>query len=138
MCLSWLKNGFTMSHVAWLFDTPTVSRYIITWINFMYFSLGSIPIWSSRQQIDEIMPETFKQLYPNTRCIIYCTQRFCKRPTSLSSQSSLYSIYKHHVACKGLIGIVTSGAVTFVSNLYPGSISDTETVGRSCLLNYVL
>ena len=73
MCLSWLKNGFTMSHVAWLFDTPTVSRYIITWINFMYFSLGSIPIWSSRQQIDEIMPETFKQLYPNTRCIIYCT-----------------------------------------------------------------
>ena len=22
MCLSWLKNGFTMSHVAWLFDTP--------------------------------------------------------------------------------------------------------------------
>ena len=73
MCLSWLKNGFTMSHVAWLFDTPTVSRYIITWINFMYFSLGSIPIWSSRQQIDEIMPESFKQLYPNTRCIIYCT-----------------------------------------------------------------
>ena len=33
---------------------------------------------------------------------------------------------------------MTSGAVTFVSNLYPGSISDTETVGRICLLNYVL
>ena len=40
MCLSSLKNGFTMPHVAWLFDTPksTVSQYIITWIHFMHFS----------------------------------------------------------------------------------------------------
>ena len=41
--LSWLKNGFTISHVSWLFNTPkaTVSCYIITWTNFLYFSLGN-------------------------------------------------------------------------------------------------
>ena len=91
MYLSWLKNGFTMSHVAWLFDTPrsTVSRYIITRINFMHFSLGSITIWSSRQQIDESMPETFKQTYSNTRHIIDCTELFCQRPSSLSIQSHI-------------------------------------------------
>ena len=137
MCLSWLKNGFTMSHVTWLFDTPksTVSRYIITWINFMYFSLGSIPVWPSRQQIDENMPESFKRTYPSTRCVIDCTELHCQRPSSLSIQSSLYSSYKHHVTYKGLIGIAPSGAVTFVSNLYPGSISDKEIVRRSGLLN---
>ena len=49
MCLSWLKNGFAMSHVVWFVDTPksTVPCYIITWINFMYFALGSLPIWPS-------------------------------------------------------------------------------------------
>ena len=126
MCLSWLKSGFSMSHVAWLFDTPKsiVSRYIITCKNFMHFSLGSIPIWPSRQQIDESMLETFKQTYPITRCIINCTELFCKRHSSLSIQSSLYSSYKHHVTYKGLIGIAPSGAVTFISNLHPGFTSD--------------
>ena len=44
---SWLKNGFTLTHVSFLFETPkaTISRYIITWTNFLYFSRGSIPIW---------------------------------------------------------------------------------------------
>ena len=104
----------------------------------MYFSLGSIPIWPSRQQINESMPETFKQIYPNTRCIIDCTELFCQRPSSLSIQSSLYSSYKHHVTYKDLIGIAPSGAVTFISNLYPGSISDKEITRRSGFLNEAL
>ena len=42
MYLSWLKNGFTLSHVSFLFQTPkgTVSRYIITWTNFCFFLLA--------------------------------------------------------------------------------------------------
>ena len=128
MCLSWLKNGFTMPHVAWLFDTPksTVSQYIITWIHFMHFSLGSIPIWPPRQQIDESMPETFKQTYQSTRCIIDCTELFCQRPSSLFIQSSFYSSYKHHVTYKGLIGIAPSGAVTFINNFDPVFIYEKE------------
>ena len=41
MYLSWLKNGFTLSHVSFLFQIPkaTVSRYVITWTNFSYFFL---------------------------------------------------------------------------------------------------
>ena len=104
----------------------------------MCFSLGSIPIWPSRQQIEESIPETFKQTYPNTRCIIDCTELFCQRRSSLSIQSSLYSSYMHHVTYKGLIGIAPSGAVTFISNLHPGSISDKEIVSRSGLLNKAL
>ena len=32
MFLSWLKNGFTLSHISWLFKTlkSTVSKYLIT------------------------------------------------------------------------------------------------------------
>ena len=137
ICLSWMKNGYSLSHTSWLFKTPksTISRYIITWVNFLYFSLGTIPIWPSREQVNETMPDSFKKMYPTTRCIIDATELFCQRPSSLSVQSSLYSSYKHHVTYKGLIGIAPSGAITFVSQLYPGSISDKELVARSGILN---
>ena len=29
------------------------------WLNFIYFPLGGIPIWPSRQQVDKGMPESF-------------------------------------------------------------------------------
>ena len=44
MYLSWLKNRFTLSHVSFLFQTPKATVSGITGINFLYFSLGSIPI----------------------------------------------------------------------------------------------
>ena len=134
--LTWLKCGLTLHFTSWLFDTPksTISRYIITWVNFLYFSLGSVPIWPSKQQIAETMPESFRRAYPSTRCVIDCTELFCQRPSSLTIQSALYSSYKNHVTYKGLVGIAPSGAITFVSQLYEGSISDKEIVSRSGLL----
>ena len=83
----------------------------------------------------DTMPAIFKTTYPSTRCIIDCTEIFCQRPSSLSSQSAMYSNYKHHVTYKGLLGIAPSGAITFISELYEGSISDKEIVKRSGILN---
>ena len=41
-----LRQGFHEDHLAHLFNvsTPTVSRIVITWINFMYFKFGHIDI----------------------------------------------------------------------------------------------
>ena len=80
------------------------------------------------------MPESFRRAYPSTRCIIDCTELYCQRPSSLSTQSALYSHYKSHVTYKGLIGISPSGSVTFISQLFDGSISDREIVSRSGFL----
>ena len=54
MYLSWLKNGFTLTHASFLFQNPkaTVSRYIVTWANFLYFSLGSVPILPTHEQLN--------------------------------------------------------------------------------------
>ena len=111
-----------------------MSRHLISWVNFLYFKLGSIPIWPSKEEISETMPTSFKKTYPNTRCIIDCTELFCQSPSSLNTQSCLYSSYKNHVTYKGLVGIAPSGAVIFVSQLYDGSISDKEIVSRSGFL----
>ena len=95
----------------------------------------SLPIWPSREQINESMPESFKRTYPTTRCIIDCTELFCQRPSSLAIQSCLYSHYKSHNTYKGLLGISPSGAVTFIIQIYDGSISDKQTLKRSGIMN---
>ena len=56
-------------------------------------------------------------------------------PSSLITQSALYPHYKHHVTYKALVGISPSGAITFVSQLYPGSLSDKEIVARCGILH---
>ena len=137
MYMTWLKNGFARSHLAWLFkiSKSTFTRYLITWTNCCYFSLGAIPIWPSREAIDSTMPQSFKNTYPSTRCIIDCTELFCQRPSSLRTQSCMYSHYKNHVTYKVLLGRAPSGGITFISQLYDGSISDKEIVRRSGILD---
>jgi len=43
----------------------------------------------------------------------------------------MYSDYKSHDTFKGLVCISPSGWITFVSQLYPGRISDKEIIQRS-------
>ena len=43
----------------------------------------------------------------------------------------MYSDYKSHDTFKGLVCISPSGWITFVSQLYPGRISDKEIVEKS-------
>ena len=56
-------------------------------------------------------------------------------PSSLHLNGELFSTYRHHTTLKGLIGISPGGAITFISQLYTGSISDKEIVVRSGLLD---
>ena len=46
-----------------------------------------------------------------------------------------FSLYKNHNTYKTLIGISPSGAITFVSKLFSGSISDKELTRQSGILN---
>lgn len=63
--------------------------------------------------------------------IIDCTEIFVQTPSSLLLQSQLYSSYKSNTTLKGLVGITPHGAVSFVSGLYTGAISDKE-ITRCC------
>lgn len=112
----------------------TVSRSLVTWTNYLYFLLGSLPIWPSREQVDKTMPKSFKDTYPSVRVIIDCTEIKVQTPSSLTLHSEFYSNYKSATTLKGLIGISPTGSVTFVSALYTGSISDREITRRSGLI----
>lgn len=67
--------------------------------------------------------------------LLDCTEIFVQTPTSLLLQSQLYSSYKSNTTLKGLIGITPHGAISFISSLYTGSISDKEITRCSRILD---
>ena len=73
-------------------------------------------------------------MYSNTYIIIDATEIFIETPTDLQLQSSTWSNYKHNNTGKVLIGCTPNGAVSFVSDLYVGAISDAELTRVSGLI----
>lgn len=83
----------------------------------------------------EKMPESFKSKYKETRVIIDCTEIKVEMASSIILKSQTYSNYKSPNTLKGLVGISPSGSITFLSQLYTGSISDREITERCGILN---
>lgn len=112
----------------------SISRITNTWINLMYHNFKSIETFPSWHIVKKYMPESFKKEYPNTRIIIDATEFSIERPSSLLSQACTFSSYKNRNTVKVLIGVTPSGAISFVSEAYEGSISDRKLVKVSGLL----
>jgi len=60
---------------------------------------------------------------------------FVEARESLHLRSSLCSDYKHHNTYKALVAITPAGSLSFVSELFLGSVSDKEIVCRCGILN---
>ena len=55
-------------------NIATISSKIITWANYLYFLLGSQPIWPTMESVEANMPAAFRDSFPNTRVILDCTE----------------------------------------------------------------
>ena len=60
---------------------------------------------------------------------------FVEKAFRPSAQRATWSSYKHSNTFKLLVGIMPSGAITFVSKLYSGSISDQKIVEKSGMID---
>lgn len=109
-------------------STSTVSIIFTTWINFfLYLRLKDVQLWPPREVINAYMPKVFKSVYPTTRVIVDATEIYVEKPLPQMTFSS----YKNNNTFKG---ISPSGAISLISRLVPGSISDKELARQSGFL----
>ena len=85
------------------------------------------------------MPNSFGDI-SNCRIILDCTEFFIETPRKdLDAASCSFNNYKHQLTAKYLVGVAPNGAITFVSNVYPGSTSDKMvTHHNSVISDYML
>ena len=108
-----------------------VSDIVITWTNYLYILLGSLPVGPSKEKVKQHLPESFKGRYESVRGILDCTELKCELPKDYQKHSEMYSNYKSYDTFKGLVYISPNGCITFVSQLYSGRISDKENIQRN-------
>ncbi|XP_052464697.1 uncharacterized protein LOC128021486 [Carassius gibelio] len=122
-----LSVGLPLRDLAERFGVhrTTASRIIVTWTHFLYNLLGSIRLWIPKEVVRALLPPEFAD-FPDTQVVLDCTELYCQTPSFLLLQSEVFSNYKSHSTLKAMIGIAPHGAITFVSVLYAGSMSDRE------------
>ena len=103
-----------------------VSRYVTTWICFLYQHLKEVEWMPTTEQVASTLPDAFRELYPTTYAIIDGSEIFIETPSDLHMQSSTWSSYKHHNTAKFLIACTPNGSICYISPLYVGSVSDVE------------
>ncbi len=130
-----IRRGFETEDMAYLFEVTQqhVSKIFITWINILARCLGPMLKWPSADIVKGNLPKSF-QHFPETRVVIDATEFFIQKPFRPHAQRQTWSNYKHHNTFKLLVGIMPTGTITFLSQLYSGSISDLSIVQKSGLL----
>ena len=135
-----LRLGLLHTDLAYRFgvSVSTVHDITTTWIQFLYlqFSRLKCSMFPSRKIIKKHLPKSFHK-FSNVRVILDATEFFTEVPRNYEQQGNLYSSYKNHCTCKVLIGITPSGAISFVSDVYEGAISDKELFKKSKIIDKI-
>ena len=124
-----VKEDFELSLFFKVSET-LVSSICTTWINFMYYQFKEIPLWPSKDTVQQHMPAGFNALFPTTRVILDATETPISKPSNVNAQSETYSSYKNRNTLKTMIGITPMGAVSHISSSYGGSASDRQIIER--------
>ena len=90
----------------------------------------------SRDKTKLSAPSSFN-LVGSGRVIIDCKDIEIATPGYMSQQNVTYSSYRGMHSFEVIVGVAPNGVITYVSKLYPGSVSDKAIVQQSGLLNHL-
>ena len=135
-----LRQDYTNLHLAKLFhcSTGTIRNIVITFVHLLYVILyeqcmSTVP---SRHKNKSSLPGSFS-LFGNCRMVIDCTDIRIASPSLMSVQKLTYSSYRGMNSFKALVGVAPNAVITFVSDMYAGSVSDKAIVQKCGILSHL-
>ena len=129
-----LKLNFPVQDLAFRFmiSKSLMSKYVITC--FLYQHMKEVEWMPSVKQVTGTLPCSFRDKCPIMFAMINGSEIFIETPSDLQLQSSTWSNYKQHNTAKFLVACTPNGAISYISPLYVGSISDVELTYHSGFL----
>ena len=103
-----------------------------TEVSMIFFYLDWLNAWLPGTV--KFLPSCFEPEHEDVYLIIDCTELFIKKSSQVIQQSTTWSEYKGHNTGKALISLSPIMLPAFVSEVYPGSISDEEILSESGIL----
>ena len=91
-----VRLNLTMAGLAYRFHigTSTASTVFSNWIDLLFINLKCLIKWPTKEITKRNLLPIFADLYPETRCIIDCSERFIERPYTCTARAQTYSNYK--------------------------------------------
>ena len=131
-----LYSGCGIEAAAWelCIGHDHYSRVFSTFVTFLHRSLlREQPKFSSKRSRSRMPQHWVDYLKTNDiKIVLDATEIGCEAPSVLCEARCFYSQYKHGYTVKFLIGVSAHGTIVFISEAYPGKISDfaiTEVCG---------
>ena len=139
MTLIKLKLNRVLGHLGRQFHVSqsVASKVISFWIDKMEEVLRPLIIWLPKETIKATMPTAFKRFFPNTTCVIDCSESLLQKVKNLDSRGESYSHYYSHNTIKYLVVVAPCGLIMFISSGYGGRASDKFITMNSGILDYL-
>ena len=116
----------------------TINRIFVGWAVFLDAIFKKLSLKPENGFLINQMPDIFiKTGHGLTDIVIDCTEFKFQHATNLELNSIMFSNYKNTVTGKALIGISPHGSGLLFSDVYPGSISDSNITEKSGVIEFV-
>ena len=134
------RHGLDLSFMGFILEksVATVHRIFNSWVIFLSTLFNRLELKPADRFLIKKMPEIFIDTgHGLTDIVIDATEFKFQHASNFELNSLMFSNYKNTVTGKSLIGIAPHGMGIFFSDIYPGSISDSDITEKSGVLQYV-
>ncbi|XP_022805408.1 uncharacterized protein LOC111342575 [Stylophora pistillata] len=129
-----LKQNYTNLHLAKLFScsAATIANTVLTFVHVLHSLLfkdimTTVP---SREKNKLCLPSSFAE-YSSCQIVIDCTDIEIAAPKLMSQQNATCSTYRGMNSFKVITGVAPNEVITYVTDLFPGSVSVNVMVKES-------